>query len=63
VLQESQARVDLAFKTFFSRVKAGKKPGYPRFKGYGRYHSLTYKQFGFALEKNKLTLAKLVRCN
>jgi hypothetical protein len=26
-------RVDLAFKSFFRRVKAGENPGYPRFKG------------------------------
>jgi transposase len=26
-------RLDLAFQAFFRRVKAGEKPGYPRFKG------------------------------
>ncbi len=31
VLQNVQERVDLAFKAFFRRVKAGEKPGYPRF--------------------------------
>jgi putative transposase len=60
VLQDAQVRVDLAFKAFFRRVKAGEKEvGYPRFKGYGRYDSLTYTQFGFKLEKDKLTLAKI----
>jgi putative transposase len=41
VLQNVQMRVDLAFKAFFQRVKAGENPGYPRFKGKGRYDSFT----------------------
>ncbi len=49
VLQNVQERVDLAFKAFFCRVKAGEKPGYPRFRGYGRYASFTFKQSGFEL--------------
>jgi putative transposase len=66
VLQDAQVRVDLAFKAFFRRVKAGEKEvGYPRFKGHGRYDSLTYTQFGFKLEKDTLPLAKIgaVRVN
>ena len=47
VLQNVQERVDLAFKAFFRRVKAGEEPGYPRFKGKGRYDSFTFKQAGF----------------
>jgi putative transposase len=36
-LQEVCTRVDLASHAFFRRVKAGgEKPGYPRFRGYGR---------------------------
>ncbi len=46
VLQNVQVRVDLAFQAFFRRVKAGEKCGYPRFKGRGRYDSLTYPQYG-----------------
>lgn len=49
VLQNVQMRVDLAFKAFFQRVKAGENPGYPRFKGKGRYDSFTYPQSGFHL--------------
>ncbi len=49
VLQNAQERVDLAFKAFFRRVKAGEKPGYPRFRGYGWYDSFTFKQLGFKL--------------
>ena len=48
VLQEVQYRVDLAFKAFFRRVKAGEKAGYPRFKGRGWCDSFTYPQSGFA---------------
>jgi len=49
VLQNVQVRVDLAYKAFFRRVKNGENPGYPRFKGYGRYDSITYPQSGFHL--------------
>ena len=43
-LQNVAVRIDLAFKAFFRRVKAGETPGYPRFRGCGRYDSLTYPQ-------------------
>ena len=60
VLQDAQVRVDLAFKSFFRRVKAGQQEaGFPRFKGHGRYDSLTYTQFGFKLKGNILSLAKI----
>jgi putative transposase len=29
--------LDKAFQAFFRRVKAGEKPGYPRFKGHNRF--------------------------
>lgn len=38
--------VDKAFQAFFRRVKAGDKPGYPRFKGRDRFNSFAFKQFG-----------------
>ena len=44
VLQNVAVRVDLAFKAFFRRVKAGETPGYPRFKGRGTYDSITFPQ-------------------
>lgn len=59
VLQNVQERVDLAFKAFFRRVKAGDKPGFPRFKGYGRYDSFTFKQSGFKLSGSRLTISKI----
>jgi putative transposase len=51
VLQEAQTRVDLAFKAFFRRVKKGETPGYPRFRGRGRYDSLAYPQSGWKIEQ------------
>ncbi|MCE7983030.1 MAG: transposase [Caldilinea sp. CFX5] len=61
VLQNVQVRVDLAFKAFFRRVKAGEDPGYPRFKNYGRYDSISYPQYGngVRLEGSTLILSKL----
>lgn len=47
VLQNVAVRVDLAYQSFFRRVKSGdKKVGYPRFKSIGRYDSLTYPLYG-----------------
>ena len=50
VLQNVAVRLDLAFKAFFRRCKAEEEPGYPRFKGMGRYDSFTYPQVGFKLD-------------
>jgi len=58
-LQNVQERVDLAFKAFFRRVKAGETPRYPRFKGKGWYDSFTYPQLGFKLLSGKLRLSKI----
>ncbi len=60
-LQQVQVRVDLAFKAFFRRVKAGQNPGYPRFKGIGRYDSFTFPQqgMGFKVNGNMLKLSKI----
>src|SRR5258708_3936187 len=44
VLQNVAVRIDLAFQAFFRRCKAGEAPGYPRFRGKGRYDSLTFPQ-------------------
>lgn len=65
VLQNVCVRVDLAFKAFFRRVKAhpegSREPGYPRFKGRGRYDSICYPQYGngVRLEGSTLILSKL----
>jgi putative transposase len=62
VLQNITQRVDLAFQAFFRRVKGGAEdPGYPRFKGFGRYDSITYPQYGngVRLEGDRLILSKV----
>lgn len=60
VLQNVQQRVDIVFQGFFRRVKAGEdKVGYPRFKGKGNYDSFTYKQRGFWITDDRLTLSKI----
>ncbi len=59
VLDNVQARIDLAFQAFFRRVKQGQNPGYPRFKGKDRYDSFTYRQSGFKLNKDILYLSKI----
>jgi putative transposase len=53
VLQNAQLRVDLAFKAFFRRLKNKENPGYPRFKGKGRYSSITYPQSGFRIHPDQ----------
>lgn len=59
VLQNVQERVDLAFKAFFRRIREGHKNGFPRYKGFGRYDSFTFKQSGFELRENRLYLSKI----
>src|SRR2546428_6068753 len=50
ILQNVAVRVDLAFKAFFRRVREhAEEPGYPRFKGKGRYDSFTFPQSGFSI--------------
>ncbi len=44
ILQNVAVRIDLAFKAFFRRCAAGETPGYPRFRGKGRYDSITFPQ-------------------
>ena len=42
VLQDCLRRLDKAYQAFFRRVKKGETPGFPRFKGQGRYRSMTF---------------------
>jgi putative transposase len=46
VFHATLRRLEDAYRGFFRRVKAGKKPGYPRFKGFGRFRSFTFKEAG-----------------
>src|SRR6266496_6615078 len=61
ILQNVAVRVELAFKAFLRRVRAqAEDPGYPRFKGYGRYDSFTFPQSGFSLtHDDRVTLSKI----
>ena len=50
VLQNVTERVELAFQGFFRRIREhAEEPGYPRFKGKGRYDSFTFTQSGFSI--------------
>ena len=42
--QATLKRLDRAFQNFFRRVKAGQKPGHPRFRSRDRYDSFTFPQ-------------------
>ncbi len=61
VLQNVAVRVDLAFKAFFRRCKEGASdPGFPRFKGKGRYDSFTFPQSGFSItHDNRVVISKV----
>ena len=44
--QATLRRLDKAFAAFFRRVKAGQKPGHPRFKGRGRFDTVEWPRDG-----------------
>lgn len=44
--QATLRRSDKAFAAFFRRVKAGRTPGYPRFKGVGHFDTVTFPKDG-----------------
>jgi len=54
-MRDPLRRLDRAFNAFFRRLKAGQKPGYPRFRSRRRYDSLTWDS-GWSLNKGKLAL-------
>lgn len=41
--QQVLRRLDKAFRAFFRRLKAGGKPGFPRFKGRDRFHAAEFR--------------------
>jgi len=59
VLQNIAKRIKDSYTNFYARRRIGLKAGLPRFKKYGRYKSITYPQFGFKVEGNKLNLSKI----
>src|SRR3954447_7646851 len=44
--QATMRRLDKSFQAFFRRVKAGEKPGYPRFKGRDHFDSIESPAYG-----------------
>ena len=40
--QRTLKRIDRAFQAFFRRIKSGDMPGFPRFRGYGRFDSVEF---------------------
>jgi putative transposase len=65
VAQDVARRLQKAFDAFFRRLQAGETPGYPRFRGRGRYDSLTFPQVpvGCALDvgERRLVVSKVGR--
>ena len=63
VLQDTIDRLDKAYQAFFRRGKTGDKPGFPRFKGAGRYRSMTFKHLAKQLVRaiGKRTARVVVR--
>lgn len=59
VLQNVAVRVDLSFKAFFRRIRQGIDPGYPRFRGHGRYDSFTFPQNGWKTAEKTVSLSKI----
>jgi putative transposase len=54
-MRDPLRRLDRAFAAYFRRVKAGVKPGYPRFRSVRRYDSLTWVS-GWAVRDGRLAL-------
>jgi len=44
--QATLRRLDKSFKAFFHRIKSGDTPGYPRFRGRGRFSSVEFPSYG-----------------
>ncbi len=53
-MRDPLRRLDRAFAAFFRRVKAGEKPGYPRYRSRRRYDSLTWDRW--RLQQGRLGL-------
>ena len=61
VLQDVLRRLDKAYQAFFRRAKTGESPGFPRFKGEGRYRSMTFSHLSKKLVRNiRKRMARIV---
>jgi len=45
-LQATLRQLDRSFQAFFRRLRTGQAPGYPRFKGRDRFHTVTFPALG-----------------
>lgn len=55
-------RLQRSFDAFFRRIKAGERPGYPRFKGRNRFHSIEYQNgngFKFTPGGNRKAIVRI----
>jgi putative transposase len=54
--QDMLRRLDKSYKAFFRRVSRGEKAGFPRFKGYNQFSSITFPTYGdgIKLRDNRL---------
>lgn len=60
VKQNISKRINDSFNNFFRRVKEKKaKVGFPRFKSFNRYKSITFPQSGFKINHKKIYLSKI----
>jgi len=50
--QATMRRLDKTYVAFFRRAKAGKKPGFPRFKGRDRFNSIEFPAYGDGIKLN-----------
>ena len=60
--QDVLRRLDKTFQAFFARVRRGEKPGFPRFRSFRRYDSITFPSYGDGcrlLEDGKLRIQAL----
>jgi putative transposase len=44
--QDVLRRVDKTYRAFYARVKRGEKPGFPRYRSFRRYDSITFPSYG-----------------
>jgi putative transposase len=63
ILQDVVATLDKAFQASFRRCKAGKKPGFPRFRGRNRFSGFGFKEYGngFKIDGRRLKLSGIGR--
>lgn len=59
--QATLRRLDKAFQAFFRRVKAGQKPGHPRFKGAGRFDTVVFPKDGDGCRWNSAPTERVTR--